>query len=277
MPKKWLVRIVAFAALAVFLFSAGSLISIRLRYRRAEKLYADAAASYTQNASPAPKAELPDTADALSGEEPKDSRAPITVDFAALQALNPDIWGWICCEGTSINYPVAHCGDNDFYLSHGCDRRPLGAGTIFSDAGNLFGVQDANIILYGHHMQDMSMFATLKYWLEQDYFDAHPVMWLLTPQQDYRIELYSVRSTSATSETYTIYPEPCEEFDAYILRAKEASSVSSAVEPDGRLHHVLLSTCAYSYYDERTVIHGQLVPAESAGGAPLNAADEQNG
>ena len=275
MLKKWIIRVVTAAALSVFLYSAFSLLLIRFRYAEAETLYKDAAASFTRSAAsaPAPEADLPSVTDAPAEGEREAAYAPITVDFAALREVNPDVWGWLCCEGTVINYPVAHCGDNDFYLSHGYDRRPLGAGTIFSDAGNRGGTEDANIILYGHYMQDMSMFATLKYWFGQNYFDAHPVMWLLTPRRDYRLELYSVRSTSATSSAYTIFSEPCAAFDEYLRRAKEASSVFSAVEPDGQLHHVLLSTCAYSYYDERTVLHGQLVPVESAGGLPL---DQEN-
>ena len=193
------------------------------------------------------------------------------VDFQELQELNGDIFAWIYCEDSVINYPVAHCDNNDFYLDYGYDRKPSGTGTIFSDAGNRPGVQDWNIIIYGHHMQNKTMFASLKNWFEQDYYDAHPVMWLLTPEQDYRIDLYSVRSTPATSDTYTIFYEPDEQFEDYILRAKAESGFTSDVEPDPQLHHVLLSTCAYSYYNERTVIHGQLVPVASAGGLPIPA------
>ena len=275
MFKKWIIRILAFAALAVFLYSMGNVLAVKYRYWQAEKLNNDAINTYTQ---PAPAAETerpvqPAETESLAAPEKtetdRDDIAPIEVDFAGLQEINPDIWGWIYCEDTSINYPVAHCSDNDFYLNMGYNRKPMSGGTIFSDAGNRYGVQDSNIIIYGHHMQDKSMFHTLKYWFEQEYYDEHPVMWLLTPEQDYRIDIYSVRSTPATSDAYMIYYEPDEDFEAYILKAKNASSIYTEVEPDGQLHHVMLSTCAYSYVNERTVIHGQLVPLNSAGGVPI--------
>ena len=273
MLKKWIIRILTVAALAVFLYSVGNLLSIRLWYRAGEKLYSDASENYTQSA-PAPTTESIQSTETpvsepLAEDEPE--RAPIVVDFQELQELNGDIFAWIYCEDSVINYPVAHCDNNDFYLDYGYDRKPSGTGTIFSDAGNRPGVQDWNIIIYGHHMQNKTMFASLKNWFEQDYYDAHPVMWLLTPEQDYRIDLYSVRSTPATSDTYTIFYEPDEQFEDYILRAKAESGFTSDVEPDPQLHHVLLSTCAYSYYNERTVIHGQLVPVASAGGLPIPA------
>ena len=47
-------------------------------------------------------------------------------------------------------------------------------------------------------------------------------------------------------------------------QAKEESGFVSDVEPDPQLHHLMLSTCAYSYYNERTVMHAQLVPVAGA-------------
>ena len=47
------------------------------------------------------------------------------------------------------------------------------------------------------------------------------------------------------------------------------STVKADVETDPEAHYVLLSTCAYTVYDDaRTVIHGRLVPVDSAGGVP---------
>lgn len=38
-------------------------------------------------------------------------------------------------------------------------------------------------------MQDDSMFGTLEYYEEQAYFAAHPVLYLLTPEVDYEVQL----------------------------------------------------------------------------------------
>ena len=265
MARKWIIRILGAAALIVFVYSIGSLFLIRQKYREAEKLYRQAAENYTQAAAPAPTPE--ETAgDPAPEEKSPPDRAPIAVDFDALLAVGPDVIGWIYCEGTVINYPVVHAPDNEYYLHLSYDGKLSETGTIFSDAGNRPGIQDSNIILYGHHMQDMSIFATLKYWYEQEYYDEHPYMWFLTPEQDYRMDLYSIHSTSATSDYYRVFYEPGDEFERYIRQAKEESGFVSDVEPDPQLHHLMLSTCAYSYYNERTVMHAQLVPVAGAEG-----------
>lgn len=87
MLKKWIIRILTVAALAVFLYSVGNLLSIRLWYRAGEKLYSDASENYTQSA-PAPTTESIQSTETpvsepLAEDEPE--RAPIVVDFQELQ------------------------------------------------------------------------------------------------------------------------------------------------------------------------------------------------
>ena len=71
---------------------------------------------------------------------------------------------------------------------------------------------------------------------------------------------------SAHSDTYTIYPEACEEFDDYLADAQERSNFEPVQGPEGEGHYALLSTCSYVFDDARYVLLGELVPADSAGG-----------
>ncbi len=270
--------------LAVFVFSAGMLAVIRTRYRTSEKIYEDAAVQFTEvsldsipkeNGGNGPSidngAQIPSTegqtagAEALTGDLP-----PIKVDFEALTALNPDVIGWIYCPFTVINYPVVQGPDNDYYLERSCNKKPDPSGTIFSDSSNSPGFEDSNVILYGHHMQNMTMFATLKYWAEQEYYDEHPFMWLLTPERDYKVELFSVYTASAFSEAFTISHEPGPAFDSYLELAASKSMFECDVDLDGNAKYIMMSTCAYSFDYARTVLHGKLVPLDSAGGKPLS-------
>ena len=93
-------------------------------------------------------------------------------------------------------------------------------------------------------------------------------MWLLTPEQDYKIVLFSGYTTSATSDTYTIFEGPSQELDAYLAKCREQSDFSMEVELDSEGRYVLLSTCAYVFDNARYVLHGMLVPVDSAGGVP---------
>ena len=280
---KWIRGILIAVLAAVFLFSAGKLLGIEGGYRESRKTYSGAAEEYTKPAEVTAAVSAEDEAPA--GGEPAAEReaereliyAPIEVDFDYLCRINSDVIGWIYCPDTVINYPVVWGRDNDYYLERNYRGEPDSSGTIFADAGNMKDLTDSNIILYGHHMQDMSMFATLKYWLKQEYYEEHPVMWLLTPEQDYRIELFSGYVTSAESETYTIFRGAGEEFDAYLRSALARSEFRAETELDATGKYVLLSTCAYSFQLARTVLHGRLIPVDSAGGLPIEhsaAADE---
>ena len=119
-----------------------------------------------------------------------------------------------------------------------------------------------NTIIYGHHMNDGSMFAVLENWQDQVFFDAHPVIWLFTPEQNYRIVPFSAYETDAYSGAYTIFSGPGELLDAYLRSAAGRSAVRTGVVPDGTGRHVLLSTCASAFGSGsgRSVVHGVLEP-----------------
>lgn len=267
--KKWLKRIVVVIALGVFLFSIGSIIMIMLQYRRIETTYESLAEQFVTVLS---ETDLPNTqgniSDDLIGGDPAVSfeTAPITVDFEALQAINPDITAWIYCEDTLINYPVLHGETNDTYLRHLYDHSYLISGSIFIEAANRRNFADANTIIYGHYMNNGTMFGILSGWEDQAFYEAHQVLWILTPDMDYKVEILGGYRTSAYSDTYTIFSESDKKLDAYIRERLERSLFTSHSEPEEGAKYVLFSTCDYAFSDARFVLHGKLVPVDSAGG-----------
>lgn len=250
-------RVIMAALLIIFLGSTAVILYVQRQYRISEELYSQASGQYTVKVQE----------DTLSGEA---ALAPIQVDFDALRAENPDVVGWIYCEGTPIDYLVVQGEDNDYYLHRSYDGAYSTSGTIFIDANNQAGLMDCNTIIYGHHMKNGSMFASLEAWADQEFYEEHPVVWYLTPDRDYRIVLQSGYTTSAHSETYTIYPDPGEEFDRYVEEVLAGSDFQPLLQPEGTGKYVLLSTCAYVFDDARYVLFGELVPADSAGGKPYD-------
>ena len=260
--------------LSVFIVSVGAVSYIRRQYHDAEIRYEQAAASYTMAAQktdlklPNPPQEKEEEIVCLP------ELAPITVDFEALREVNPDVVGWIYCPDTVINYPVLHGGNNDVYLHTNYDGTYNAAGSIFVEEKNRIGFQDFNSILYGHHMANGSMFATLEYWQQQAYFDVHPSMWLLTPDQDYKITLYSAYTISAYGDVYVVFPEDGEDAREWVADAKERSAVVPSAVPVLEGKHIMLSTCAYVFDNARAVVHGLMQPISSAGGNPLTETEE---
>lgn len=284
-----IVRGVLMAVLAVaFVGSAGVIAYVNWQYHESDSLYGEAIDKYLD----------PVGADGKGidvGSSDDDTKPPITIDFEALCAANPDVVGWIYCPGTVINYPVLQGKDNDQYLDHDYTGGYNIDGSIFVDCDNARGFADSNTIVYGHHMNSGSMFATLENWADQAYYEKHPIMWLLTPTQDYKIMLFSSHHVNAYSTMYQIIHEPGEELAALLGEALVESSLHAKAQLDSTLNklatmkgieldkiqvnedapfvlvdadsrYVMLSTCAYLFDDDRYVLHGKLVPVKTAGG-----------
>lgn len=272
---KWIRRILIVISAAVFCFSAVQLIIIWHTYRASAAVYKGAVEEYveisTYTPPPAEEAPAPDEQadDGTAVPENKYVFAPIVVDFTYLTATNPDVIGWLYCEDSRINYPVVFGRDNEYYLTHNYLREYDSAGAIFSDKNTVPGFSDYNTVVYGHYKKDMSMLGSLDKWYDQSFYDDHAFMWLLTPEQDYRVEIFSAYTTPADSDSYTVFHDKGPELESYLAKMAAQSYVESSVELDPEAHYILLSTCAYSFYEARTVLHGKLVPVDSAGGVPF--------
>jgi len=66
---------------------------------------------------------------------------------------------WLIVDGTNINYPVLKYLDNKYYLTHDFNNDENSAGWVFMDYQN--SLKDQNIIIYGHHRRDGSMFGSI--------------------------------------------------------------------------------------------------------------------
>lgn len=123
------------------------------------------------------------------------------VDFAALQEINPDVVAWIYVPGTSINYPVVQGDDNSTYLNRLFDGTSNASGSIFLDTDDTApGMVDQQTTLYGHHMNNRTMFYEIDDTTSQDAFDAIGDVYYITPETTYRCRPLM---TSVVQDTYT--------------------------------------------------------------------------
>ncbi len=212
---------------------------------------------------PAPAPEPPAEEEEVVEEEVVKLNGPLEIDFEELMSINPDVCGWIYCPETVINYPILKDNNNDYYLHHNYKGDYTASGSIFIECANRDDFADCNTIIYGHHMADGSMFASLSKWFKQDYYEAHPIMYVFTPQQNYVLQLFSAYTTAATSDSYWAAQTPCQEMTDYTAKVASQSEFDPGeIELPDDGHYVMLSTCAYSFKDARSVIHGLLVPME---------------
>lgn len=183
---------------------------------------------------------------------------PIRIDFNALRATNPDVVGWVYCKDTQIDFPVLKGQDNDFYLRRNWKKDKDICGSIFVDSAASDGFSDARTVIYGHHMNDNLMFASLEEWRSQDFYNQHPVMWLLTPDCTYMVELIAGEYIPATSDAYDPATEHDEQFSSWLASYVNDSEFSSPTVANPESNYIMLSTCAYVYENARFTLLGKL-------------------
>ena len=91
------------------------------------------------------------------------------MDFAALQAINPDIVTLLRIPG-ALESPVVRGTDNSYYLNHTVQKNYNIAGSSFLDYRNERDCSDRKNIIYGRNMKDGSMFRVLKNYQDIDFF-----------------------------------------------------------------------------------------------------------
>jgi sortase B len=276
--NKWIKLASNIICVIILIIAGRTLINFYISYRTSSKVYTDAVDTYQnvnnsdENSSDKNNADkndadaITDTADkTVTAVSALDAEVPdINIDFEGIQKKNPDVVAWIYSEDTVINYPIVQGDDNDFYLTHMWNKTEEKHGAIFMDSAQQAGFADANIFIYGHHMKDGTMFASLQKYQDQTYYDEHPVMWIFTPDHTYRLVLYSAYTTSGNdSDTYTIHRGTGASYKEYLDRQISKSNFTPQVKPTENDKVLVLSTCSYSYDDARYVVCGILMDIDT--------------
>ena len=190
--------------LSVILLAAGVWIyQIISEYQKAEREY-EQLQEYVkvEKNTRDPENTKPNVAeDDKEGEKQEET---VTVDFASLQAINPDIVAWLRIPGV-LEYPVVRGKDNSYYLNHTVQKTYNIAGSIFLDYRNERDFSDSKNIIYGHNMKDGSMFHVLRNYQDIDFFQKHTDMEVYLPDgRTLNYQITTCEQVSADSEIYQI-------------------------------------------------------------------------
>ncbi len=181
---------------------------------------------------------------------------PDRFNFEALQADNPETAGWVRIPGTPVDYPVMQTDNNDFYLNHDFYKEETIAGSIFLDF-QCDGIHTRNYILYGHYMNNQSMFGSLWDYQEPSYLEAHPIIQFDMPGQPRDWEIFSIYTAKADYD----YRQPefidDNDFYQYVSRLKSQSIYDTGVNPQPDDTILTLSTCIYTFDDARFVVQAR--------------------
>lgn len=176
---------------------------------------------------------------------------------------NPETVGWIKVNGTRVQYPVVQHSDNDFYLEHDFYQYQTTNGWIFGDYRNNFEKFNDNTIIYGHNLINGTMFGTIPYLLNNNWFD--------NPNNHY-IKL-STKTTNSVWQIFSVYRiEPTTDYLQAQFNSIEARQNFFDMLKNRSIHNfdvelnytdkiITLSTCD-NIGTHRVAVHAKLIKIE---------------
>ena len=177
--------------------------------------------------------------------------------YGALYEQNNDFVGWIYIDGTNINYPVMQTPDNpDYYLKHSFEKTWSDYGVPYLDEACVIG-QSNNLVIYGHHMSNGSMFCDLELYSDPAFCMEHPVIRFDTLSSFGEYEVIAVFRYNTNQETFRYDREVNMDegrFSWFIeqVHARELFSTGKDASFGDQL--LTLSTCEYTYKNGRLVV-----------------------
>ena len=186
----------------------------------------------------------------------------MNVNFNELLEKNPDTVGWIKVDGTKVNYPIVQANDNDYYLDHAFNGRRNIGGWIFADYRVDFEEFGKNTIIYGHNMNNKTMFGSIPSMLNKSYLNNSDNHYI-------KISTTSSNSVWKVFSVYTIEPEvyylktnfktePYEKF-INVLKERSIHNFDTSVSTDDKI--LTLSTCDNTG-TKRVAVHAKMINIE---------------
>lgn len=173
-----------------------------------------------------------------------------------LKNINPDYRFWIKVEGTNIDFPVVQGEDNDFYLYHNFNKEKSFSGSIFVDSENNLN-DDSNIVVYGHNMRNDTMFAQIKHFKNENFFNANKYVTLYRDGKKSKFEIFSVYQENAKdleSEIKINFSNK-DEYEKYLKGQEEKSLFKrEGIDLNSNDRILTLITCGYDFVNARIVV-----------------------
>lgn len=227
-----------------------------------EELY-EGLAQLVEQAETKPAEETRPVGDAPQSTLPPENTEPVMLpEYAALYARNSDLVGWISIADTRINYPVMQSPDEpNYYLDHGFDRDETDYGCPYvAEICDVSRPSD-NLIIYGHHKKNGTMFSDLKKFTKKGFWEDHKTFTFDTLYERQTYEVIAVFKTVVYTNTYREFryyefsdAETPEQFDAYMRACKEHALYETGVTAEYGDKLITLSTCEYSNKNGRLVL-----------------------
>ncbi len=171
-----------------------------------------------------------------------------------LLSINSECFGWISIAGTNINYPVMHTPNNpQKYLNRNFYGEYSFSGTPFLDSRCTD--DSTNLIIYGHHMNNGTMFADLCSYTDYSYFTEHPTVVLETKDGAFSYSVFSVMRVKSYDDWYKFLTTDLDKtYEKWVSYAKTKSLYNTEITPVYGQQILTLSTCYGDNQNDRILV-----------------------
>jgi len=183
------------------------------------------------------------------GAEEYASDGYLRFDYNGLRRVNPDFKCWIDIPGTAISYPVVQGPDNDYYLRRTFSGLWNVGGVIFLDYNALGDLNAKNTLIYGHRMNDGSMFTDLRKFLDRSFAQQNREVHLYRDGEVLIYTIFSVSKTDVYCDCYQMVLPDDATFASWIDSQVSRSAIDFGIVPDVDDRIITLSTCVGSGED----------------------------
>lgn len=186
-----------------------------------------------------------------SGGEEEEQEVVVYRDIAPLFEQNEDFLGWIYIGDTKVNYPVMHTpSDPQKYLHLSFTGVESSSGVPFMDYRCT--LDSDNLILYGHHMKNGTMFANIIRYQSDEFWAEHKTLEFETRDE---CGIYTVFAATLVDPDddwyYFVNAADADEFYEYVYAILRRSYIDTDIVPQYGQQIVTLSTC---YGDDRFIV-----------------------
>ena len=186
------------------------------------------------------------------------------IDWNELHGQNPDIYAWIYVPGTNIDYPILqHPDEKSYYLNHNIDGSEGYPGCIYTQNVNTKDWTDPNTVIYGHNMNNGSMFHDLHRFEDAVFFDETQYLYIYTPERNLVYEIFAAYPFTnidlimcfdySTPEALLVY------FDGIWTNRSMTSHFRDSIVLYGDSRIITMSTCIGGQPDMRYLVQAVLL------------------
>ncbi len=179
---------------------------------------------------------------------------------SALRRDNQDTVGWLEIPGTSIAYPLVQTDNNEYYVEHTFSKKRNPSGAIFMDCWNTPDFSNFNTVIFGHNMNDGSMFAGLREYERQAFLQEHPTIEVTQFDAKRTYQVFAAYVSQGEGQADFRGQEAVSEHDrgAFLYEARKRSLIKAELVPTSGDRVLTLATCTSGRHPWYFVVHAVL-------------------